>query len=418
MSRTGHLSQPLIYALPAWPLAMVGIPIYLYLPNYYHHLGVDLAIIGTMLLLARLSDILTDPLIGIWRDRLSLAARQRMMVGATLLLLIALWQLLLPTTASGGHLLLWGLMTYLAWSLLLIPYQALTTEVCSASHRTTHFTASREVLTILGMLTVFIVPVAFDLAVDRRPFFTLLYPLIALSLILSLALLLWRLQLPFAVAASQQSAQPWRRLLRQIWHDRPSRRLLPAYFLNSLANALPATLFLLFVEYYLRAADHGGQLLLVYFLSGIIALPLWAWLAQRIGKYRAWQFSILVAAVSFIWVLTLEAGDIAPFYLICAIAGLSVGADVALPSSIQADIAQRLSQQSGAVGGLLFGVWGVLSKLALALAVGIALPLLDALGWQEQSSSSITALLWLYAALPVALKTGVLIWLRRSARER
>ncbi|WFE67788.1 MFS transporter [Thiomicrospira sp. R3] len=407
-------TQPLIYGLPAWPLAMLGIPLYIYLPNYYHQMGVELALIGAMLLLARVTDVISDPLIGVWRDKLTIKSRKSMVGVGWLLLLVSLWQLLLPAQASAGHLLVWALLVYLAWSLIMIPYQAMTAEVTRQVHRKTHFTASREALAILGVVSVLLLPVILDLAPDSRDFFSLLFPLIALSLSLFLGLMLWRLRLPVVAKKPTLSASSKRGLLRLIWQDPASRQLLPAYFLNSLANALPATLFILFVDHYLELSTQTGVLLLAFFIAGILALPGWTWLAKRIGKYQAWRGSMLLACISFVWVFTLESGDFTGFLIISFISGLSLGADVALPSSIQADIAQRLSQQQGALNGLLFGIWGMLTKLALALAVGIAFPILGWLGWEQQTQQSLDALVWLYAGLPVFIKLLVLFLLKNT----
>ncbi len=87
---------------------------------------------------------------------------------------------------------------------------------------------------------------------------------------------------------------------------------------------------------------------------------------------------------------------------------------MALPASIQADIAQDLSSKNGNMSGVLFAVWGMLTKLALALAVGVALPALGWFGWEQQSPASLQGLLWLYAGAPVALKLVALYWLRSA----
>lgn len=422
-------SQPLIYGLPAWPLAMLGIPLYVYLPSYYYGLGVELALVGLMLLLARVADVFTDPMIGWLRDRTGHGGRYGLMVIGWLLLLVSLWQLLLPTQASAAHLLIWALVVYLAWTLIMIPYQALSAEVSEDLHVKTQFAGAREVFAILGVLSVLLLPLVLTEPNDQRALFTLLYPLVAGSLTLGLGLLIWRLKLlplapsltlktsaQYSEVFSESSASPPKTKHQAwlIWDDAASRTLLPAYLINSLANALPATLFILFVQYYLELTPYTGLLLLLFFVAGILAMPIWLKIARRVGKYQAWRLSIGLACLSFVWVFALQSGDLIAFALVSFFSGLSLGADVALPSSIQADIAQRLSQQHGAMNGMLFGLWGMLTKLTLALAVGLAFPLLDWAGWQQQSALSLDTLVWLYAGVPIILKLLVLYWLRHA----
>ena len=58
-----------IYSLPAFVLALPIIPVYIVLPTIYgSDLSLGLATTGLMLLLARLFDTVTDPIIGFLTD--------------------------------------------------------------------------------------------------------------------------------------------------------------------------------------------------------------------------------------------------------------------------------------------------------------------------------------------------------------
>ena len=66
------------YALPGLPLAALTLPVYIYLPAYYGaDLGLGLALTGSVLLFARLFDVVTDPLAGWWSDRVGLRFGRR-----------------------------------------------------------------------------------------------------------------------------------------------------------------------------------------------------------------------------------------------------------------------------------------------------------------------------------------------------
>jgi Na+/melibiose symporter-like transporter len=84
---------------------------------------------------------------------------------------------------------------------------------------------------------------------------------------------------------------------------------------------------------------------------------------------------------------------------------------------MQADIVDLDTLGSGARrAGLYFALWGMATKLALAIAVGIAFPLLDLAGFDPtRDANSATALVTLgllYAAVPVAIKLAAtaLVW--------
>ena len=60
----------LSYGLFGLPLALVALPIYVYVPQFYaQQFGLSLALIGGALLLARILDAFIDPAIGLWIDK-------------------------------------------------------------------------------------------------------------------------------------------------------------------------------------------------------------------------------------------------------------------------------------------------------------------------------------------------------------
>jgi Na+/melibiose symporter-like transporter len=145
-------------------------------------------------------------------------------------------------------------------------------------------------------------------------------------------------------------------------------------------------------------------------------MPLWLLLSRRFGKHRVWAGSMVWASAMFAAAPFLGEGDVWPFALICLLSGLSLGADLALPASIQADVVDLDRVASGRRRtGLFFAFWSMATKLALALAVGIAFPLLDLAGFSAEGGNDGTALLGLallYGALPIPFKLAatLLIW--------
>ena len=104
-------------------------------------------------------------------------------------------------------------------------------------------------------------------------------------------------------------------------------------------------------------------------------------------------------------------------------AGHEQGADLALPSALLAGVIAR-SGQAGRAEGSYFGWWNFAIKLNLALAAGVALPLLAVLGYTPgaRGAAALDALTWAYCLLPCALKllaAGLLwgLWMRSAHAE-
>jgi len=130
-----------------------------------------------------------------------------------------------------------------------------------------------------------------------------------------------------------------------------------------------------------------------------------------------------LAIASFVWAFLLDAGDGVAFALICAASGAALGAELALPPALLADLlaesrtAGRRAGRETAGAGAYFGVWNFVTKFNLALAAGIALPLVSLGGYKvgdgnTASTPGLVALAATYALLPAAIKviSMLLLW--------
>ncbi|MGE3593652.1 MAG: MFS transporter, partial [Arcobacter sp.] len=191
------------------------------------------------------------------------------------------------------------------------------------------------------------------------------------------------------------------------------KKLFFAFLLNNLANALPATLFLFFVKYVLVLEEKSGLFLIIYFLSAIITFPFWIKLSTKISKKSTWILSIIIAISAFSFVPFLNEGDFFYFAFICVITGMCLGADMALPSSIQADVTQETKKLHQDLTGVLFGFWAMITKLSLSLAVAISFISLEFTNFETQNinQTSIYLIIFLYSIMPIIFKIFSIIFL-------
>lgn len=411
------LSRPTLaaYAAPALPGAMLLLPLYVHLPVLYADtLGLGLTLVGGLLFVARLWDVVTDPLIGAWSDRIDTRWGRRkpwLLAGLPLCMLAALMLFLPPDGAGGLWLLGWTMALYLGATMIQIPYLAWGAELSPDYHQRTRISGWREAAAVLGTLLAAGLPALFG--DDSRAGIGAIGISVAIMLPLGVLLALR------AVPAGQPTTPQRLDLagLKAVWRNGPFRRLLLAWLLNGIANGLPATLMLLYVSHVLQApADFAGLVLLVYFGAGIAAVPLWLKLARRYGKHHVWIGAMLWNCAVFACVPLLGAGDTALFLAISLLTGLCLGADLALPPAMQADVIDLdTARTRRRRAGLFFAIWGMATKLALAAAVGIAFPLLDLAGFSaagDNTPAALLALAALYALAPVVFKLGAILLMR------
>lgn len=397
----------LFYGLPGFPLAALGLPLYIYLPTFYaEQLGLGLSLVGVLLLLSRATDVISDPLVGLLSDWLPAESRRKwLMAIATPLLMASIWALFVPPeNVSGWWLLMWSLAVYLAWTLLTLPYMAWGAELSSDYDERSTITASREGLVVAGTLFAASLPLIMGISSEQPgEALSLLAQSLLIVLPITIGLCLWRVAEP----KIERQALAFRHGLTLLNENVLFKRLLFAYLMNGIANGLPATLFLLFVSHVLAMPEKFGLLLTVYFISGLIGLPIGLRLAKRYSKHRVWSFSMLWAILIFMWAPLLGEHDFIPFLIICVLSGLSLAIDMALPASIQADVIDIDSVKGGGRRtGFFFGLWGMTTKLSLALAVGISFPLLSILGFNTSGlvESNTLALSLMYGLLPIPFK--------------
>ena len=98
----------------------------------------------------------------------------------------------------------------------------------------------------------------------------------------------------------------------------------------------------------------------------------------------------------------------------------ALGADLAVPGALLTGVIQRAGH-AGQAEGAYFGWWNFATKLNLALAAGVALPLLAAFGYTPggRDAEALQALTLAYCALPCLLKLGAaaLLWTLWIAKE-
>ena len=410
----GH-GQAARYGLLGLPLAFVALPLYVHLPHVYaSRYGVPLATLGGVLLLARLFDAVTDPWLGRWGDHLqarSALPLLRTAAGAAALMLLGMALLFFPPwadPANTGPLLAVLMLTCLAYSLVAIAHQSWGARLGGDEAQRTRIVAWREGAGLLGVVLASVLPAW----LGWGPWLSVF----ALGLLVGVAAW-WQgpRPTPNPHPSPLPAAQGTRAELLHPWGHAPFRQLMAVFVLSGMASAVPATLVLFFIQDRLEAAAYEPLFLASYFLAAALSMPLWTRAVARWGLARSWLLGMLLSVGVFAWAATLGAGDTLGFGAVCVLSGLALGSDLALPSALLAGtIAERGDR--GTREGAYFGWWNLAAKLNLALAAGLALPLLEVLGYQPgtRSAGGLQALTLAYAVLPCALKLLAALWLYRA----
>lgn len=392
------------YGLLGLPLAFVSLPLYVSLPRHYaEHHAVPLATLGLLLLGTRLLDALLDPGIGRWVDRLfakSPAQGWQVALLASVAMASGFAALWTPPDVDAGQLtplLLWLsaalMVTYLSYSVITMVHQTWGARWGGDADQRARLVAWREGAALAGVLLASILPSWLGL------------PATSLALALSLMIGLWALHQTLPAHSALLKAQVTSTLNPSPWSNRAFTALLLVFLLNGTASAIPATLLPFFVRDTLQAPTWEPLFLGSYFLAAALGLPLWVRLIRRLGLGRSWLVGMGLSIAAFCAVPMLGPGDTWAFLFVCVATGLALGADLAIPGALLTGLIHHagLGQQSE---GRFLGWWTAATKLNLALASGLSLPLLAMVGFEtgRHTDQNQLALSMAYGLLPCVFK--------------
>lgn len=400
-------SEILSYGLLGLPLAFGALPVYLFVPDFYSHSALlDLSLLGGILLATRLIDAVADPVFGWLIDQVS---RPRFLCIALIPFAFGFIALFNPPGTVDPVLWLVGslLVCTLGFSAVMIAYQSWGGDLGTHSNVRLDLTGSREAFGLVGVLMASILPsvLSDEPTQGLRLLAWLFLPLVVVCAWVSLRFT------PPSTTVAISSSGSLSKNLAQVLGDEIYRRVLYVFFANGIASSFPATLFVFYVADVLGAQQLTGVLLGLYFLCAALGVPFWIQLSVRIGRPKTWFCAMLLAVASFACAVGLGSGDWVLFALICAFSGLAMGADLTIPGSIVADLGERQGRTAS-----YFGIWNLVAKFNLALAAGIALPLIGFFGYQPGQGTHTEVLVLAYVLLPVSLKLCAmgLVWYWRE----
>ena len=405
----------LAYAAPAFALAVVGIPVYVYIPKFYTDVvGINITVLGYLLFSVRIFDAVTDPAIGYISDRTQtrFGRRRPYIATGSILVAVAMFLLFNPPTASASLETAWfGIsvyMLFLFWTVVVVPFESLGPEITFDYHERTSLFGLRDGFLIAGTLAAASSPAAvqwlFNLARDAQGERAKFFWIAVIYAPLLIGTCWWCV---LSIRERQTAAEPQRmgfwHGLHQVAHNRPFVILLVAYTVSAIGNNLPATLILFYVEYVLQS-QLADFFLMLYFLTGIIFLPVWILISRRTGKKAAWIASMAINTGAFVGVFFLGPGDAAIYGVLVFLSGIGFGATLAIPSAIQADVIDYDELLTGERReGQYIGLWSISKKFAAAVGIGAGLSALGMAGYTpnaEQPAAVQLTLRVLYALVP------------------
>jgi len=380
-------------------LSFLGLPLYIHLPKFYHdNYGLSLATIGTSLFFLRIFDAIIDPILGILSEHFAFTQKKYLIIFGLSLALFYNAFFNLPEFQSEQFTLCWfivcTIMVYLFFSLIFINYYNLGARLAKDASLIVKLSSFRELFGFLGMILASILPFILFKFLGSYSQAFVIYGMIFLILVVIALLLLPDLPKNYKLNLNN-FANPFRSL-NYIYHHKSLRLLIILFFINSIPLVITSNLFTFYVDQVLLAKDLQAAYLVTYLLSGALCASSFSFIFKDSNKIHALIMLMIISIIGFSITYFIDSTNKEFFYLVCIISGFGLGGEMVLLPAMAAEMLKDNPQN----GNVFFSIWGSCSKVSLALAAGIFLPLIS----NEKNIYYISNIIFFYAIIPLVIK--------------
>lgn len=401
-----------LYAVPYLTHALAMTPLITFIPSFYADAhGLPLALVGAILFFTRLTDIVTEPLIGILSDRTHsrFGRRKPWIIAGLPFLMLGIWMVFAPPfTVTPAYAVFWIAVTYISFNIVDTPYKAWGAELSTSYSGRTRVAGWREGFGIASSMAA--LALIFTLQRQGMGSTADLMFWLGTSFVVLMPLL-FAVGLIFVpepgVEIVSVPAVTFREAAATLVSNKPFMRLLGGLIVLMTGAVIGASLHLIVMEKVFHAKHLFPIILAGENVAGLLSIPFWLWLSKRIGKHRALAFATLgMALLSFpIPLIDKSRPDLYAAAII--IRGFAGGALAILVSAMIADVVDLDTLRTGkARNGLYFALVNTLGKFGLAFGalIGTSLPAMA--GFSLTGTNTADAIFWLmatYAWIPMAI---------------
>jgi len=348
------------------------------------------ALAGTVLFAGKIWDAVIDPAIGFFSDRTkSRHGRRRpwMLGGAIAVVFFMILMYTNPHIESQFWLAVWVIIVYCllvtAYSVINIPYGALTPELTRNYDEQTSLNAYRMsfavVGTFIGVGGLFIV----DMFANKD-----LGPMVmggAMGLVICATALItyFTIKEPERAVAEASEQQGFLKTYAAAFRNRPFVLVLIAYGMHMAATAMLQSILRDYFQYIFGDEQSSKYALMPFLVMALVFIPIWTAISKRIGK--KWAYNIGMSIFGIVLLLAFFfASTRGPMfmYVLMGIAGIGYSTNYVMPYAIIPDTVELEYAQSGVRReGAFYGLWNLVNQFGVGLALGISGWVLGGLGY-------------------------------------
>lgn len=411
-----NIRQATYYALPEIGAKFLYMPIVVVQGIYASDFGLSLATIAMVMLVARLFDAVSDPLIGYVSDRYMEKTGTRkpfIFAGAALLVISSAFLYIPPEGVTVSYFTLSFLAFYLGWTLFDIPHLAWGSELTLNPNERTTIYGARQAVGYLGVVLFFSIPFLPIFETTEITPETLKWSVLLIGLVMCPLLYMCFKAVPDGHYVQTKAKESFRVVLFSILGNKPLTLFSVAYLFLGAGTGMWFAILFIFVDSYLGLGDKFALVLLIAFTVSMFVTPVWCRLANKFGKKQIWVTGSVLFSLSIGGAGLFEPGLAGFIHLLFSVVLGYVGfsATAIMAPSILADISDYGCWRFGKDrAGMYFSVYTLVLKVTFGIGGALGLAISAAYGFEPASETysaeSIFGLRLAAAFLPALISLG------------
>ena len=310
-AKTSIFIKALAYAMPSIGMLLIFTPVVSVLGGVYaKHFGLTLTTIATVMLIARLFDAITDPIVGYYSDRSRMRTGSRkpfILVGAILLVPCSYFLMVPGSEVSKGYFVFWYLAFYLAYTLFVIPHLAWINEFTVDTKEKTLVFSVNGVVGQAGGALFYLMPLL--------PFFTtteITPQILQISVITGAVLLVLGLLIALKVVPDGPRPEPVSEttdasttlaqvsdVVKSMLKNKPFILFVMTFMCLGVGLGMWVGMFFIYVDSYLQLGEEFAEISLWGMVVSALAVPVWYRVTLIMGKRKAWLAGMTILMVVF-----------------------------------------------------------------------------------------------------------------------
>ena len=413
--------QRLSYTALNFPTSAAGMPIFIFiLPYYAGDLGLGLSLVGILFFLGRLTDIVTDPIMGVLIDRFPSrwGKHKHWIFISAPIFMVATYLIFLPPTSNPSSLYFFVslFLVYLSFTLSSITQLSWSTFLAPDYDDRTRLLTLREFMALLGMFCVIAIPAIvelYDTSLSAKVSAIGVFVLIVIPLITINGLY----QVPDTKLKKVQSKieNPFK-TFKSFFGNSMLNKIVLAAALIAFCMSLNGALYLIWMDVVMELPEYSSRLMLMYYLVSVFGLGIWRYLSIKTSKHFAAGISclyaiviLLIGFIGFFFIRDMDQSlKLIAVGSFIVLYGFSFSGPMPLINAIIADISDKLSLEQGEnISGTVFSYLTTITKVGFALAAVIPYLVLE-LVWgfditlgTDNTESSKMAIFYIYTFVPI-----------------